>query len=254
MIQIIERFATQSPCWKTNVYQQSIGPEHPDADARYQQYYSSRHKLALHSLGCARASADYQSDKWNNPNNNSAIAHAVVDSNDGIARQNLRWDMRGWHCGTPGNNFMIGVEMGESDAIHYKGSTDKFEVLDMEKARRHCTTAYNGAVALFAELCLMFALDPAEDILSHKEAAAKGLAGAHTDPEHYWVGLGMAYTMDGFRAAVKRQMDAQNQGSGGKLYRIQVGAFHNSDYARAFLEEVQRHYPKAFMKTVDESE
>jgi len=208
-MEIIESFATLSPCWNTNIYQQGLAPD--KRDTRYNQYYNlfaqKKIKLMLHSLGCPRASADYQSQRWNVATNTSAIAHAVIDSNDGIARQNLRWDMRGWHCCDPGNNTHVGVEMCESDKIKYR--TDKpwlFDILDRPTVERHCRTAYNGAVELFAYLCNLFSLDPLKDICSHKEGHAMGIASNHGDPEHYWTGVGLGYTMDGFRADVKAAM------------------------------------------------
>lgn len=205
---IIERFATKSPCWKTNLQQQALPSE--KQDSRYREFYETQKPdLMLHSLGCARASADYQSDRWNQPDNNSAIAHAVVDSNDGDARQNLRWDMRGWHCGQPGNNRTIGVEMCESDQIEYydKSKPWLFRFKNKAKAQQHCKTAYQGAVELFAELCVMFALDPLKNILSHKEGHARGIASNHGDPEHYWDQMGLGYTMNGFRRDVKKKME-----------------------------------------------
>lgn len=214
---IIERFATKCPCWSTNLKQQALNPNDQQADSRYQQYYklfkSGKIKLMLHSLGCARADADYQSDRWNNENNTGGICHAVIDSNDGNARQNLRWDMRGWHCGGSANNTHIGVEMCESNYIKY-GSGAKFEILDKAKAQAHCKTAYNGAVELFAELCSMFGCDPMTDICSHKEGGKAGIASGHVDPEHYWTGLGMGYTMDKFRAAVAAKMAESASGGG----------------------------------------
>lgn len=218
-MKIIERFATKCPCWGTNLTQQGLSPSAPNADSRYQQYYklfkAKKIKLMLHSLGCARASADVQASKWDSATNSSAIAHAVIDSNDGDVRQTLRWDYRGWHCSTPGNNFCIGVEMCESDAIRYLKPGEpgykpaKFEVLDLAKAKRHAATTYASAVALFAFLCELTGADPASDILSHNEGGKQGIASGHVDPEHYWTQLGMPYTMDGFRADVAAALEAK---------------------------------------------
>lgn len=57
-------------------------------------------------------------------------------------------------------------------------------------------------------LCKQFNLDPLADgvILSHKEGCARGIASNHDDPEHLWNQLGMNYTMNTFRAAVKAAM------------------------------------------------
>lgn len=213
-MEIIQRFATKCPCWATNITQQGLTPS--KRDIRYNEYYQKFNAegpdLMLHSLGCARASADVQAAKWDVATNDNAIAHAVIDSNDGIARQTLRWDMRGWHCSSgpngSGNNTHIGVEMCESDQIVYR--TDKpwlFTIKDRAKAEAHCRTAYEGAVKLFADLCDLFHLDPMTRIISHKEGHQRGIASGHVDPEHYWTGLGMPYTMDTFRADVKRRME-----------------------------------------------
>ncbi len=57
-------------------------------------------------------------------------------------------------------------------------------------------------------LCKTYGLNPLADgvIISHKEGHARGIASNHGDPEHLWRGLGMSYTMDTFRSAVKAAM------------------------------------------------
>ena len=45
------------------------------------------------------------------------------------------------------------------------------------------------------------------DIISHAEGAKKGIASNHGDPEHYWRGLELSYTMDTFRKAVAAKME-----------------------------------------------
>lgn len=210
-MKIILRYATLCPCWSKNKAQQKLSPGDPGADSKYQEYYqrfaAGDFYLILHSLGCARASADYQSDRWNVATNNDAIAHAVIDSNDGNVRQNLEWGMYGWHVGSKGNKLSLGVEMCESDAIKYdQPKSWQFSILDEAKAKQHCRTTYNSAKELFAQLCVMFGLDPMTRILSHKEAWEKGIGGNHGDPENYWKGLNMDYTMDGFRADVAAMM------------------------------------------------
>lgn len=75
---------------------------------------------------------------------------------------------------------------------------------------------YQAAVELFAMLCKKFELDPMGDgvILSHAEGHKRGIASNHGDPEHLWRGLGMAYTMNGFRRDVKKAMTGGDGGSG----------------------------------------
>lgn len=244
-MKIIERWATKCPCWSTNLTQQGLPPEKRSSNynAYYQNFANHNIYLYLHSLGCARKSADYQADRWDVATNDNAIAHAVIDSEDGDVRQVLRWDMRGWHVGGTNNNLGIGVEMCESDAIRYIGTSAKFEVLDMAKARSHCTTAYNSAVELFAKLCIAFELDPATRILSHKEGGKRGIASGHVDPEHYWNGLGMGYTMDGFRSAVALKMNeiAQNGGGGSVGYLGFPDVEETDWYADALKWAVEKH-------------
>ena len=83
-----------------------------------------------------------------------------------------------------------------------------FTCSDPATAKAAATRTYNAAVELFAMLCKQFNLDPLANgvILSHKEGAARGIASNHGDPEHLWNQLGMGYTMNTFRAAVKAAM------------------------------------------------
>lgn len=60
-------------------------------------------------------------------------------------------------------------------------------------------------------LCKEYGLNPLTDIISHKEGHAKGIASNHGDPEHLWKGLGMSYTMDTFRQAVKAAMAGEEK-------------------------------------------
>ena len=58
-------------------------------------------------------------------------------------------------------------------------------------------------------LCEKYKLNPLGDgvIISHKEGHTRGVASNHGDPEHLWTQLGLPYTMDTFRKAVKAKMD-----------------------------------------------
>ena len=69
---------------------------------------------------------------------------------------------------------------------------------------------------LFAMLCKQYNLNPTADgvIVSHREGYSRGIASNHGDPEHLWNGLGMGYTMDGFRKAVKAAMGGSTAGGG----------------------------------------
>lgn len=197
-LNIVENFITKNDCYVSNVNR---------VDSRYRNFQDrGASGLMLHSVGCSQPSALVFAKGWNVPNKEVAV-HAFIDANeDGLVRQLLPWNFRAWHCGGAANNTHIGVEMCESGYITYTGA-NKFTVRDRTRAVADCQRAYHAAVELFAMLCKMLGLDPLRDICSHREGWYKGIASNHGDPEHYWNGLGMPYTMNGFRADVKKKLE-----------------------------------------------
>ena len=177
-------------------------------------YYTAGRKitpqgLMLHSVGCAQPSAEVFTKRWNSEDYTRACIHAFIDANTGDVHQTLPWEYRAPHGGGAVNNTHIGVEMCESSYIKYIGTSDRFTIIDKEKAWAHCTTAYKSAVELFAYLCKKYGLDPIADIISHNEGGKRGIASKHSDPEHYWTQLGIGYTMAGFRQDVKNAMNGK---------------------------------------------
>lgn len=83
-----------------------------------------------------------------------------------------------------------------------------FKVTNEADAKAVAKRTYEAAVELFAMLCKTYNLDPLGDgvIISHTEGHKRGIASNHGDPEHLWKGLGLPYTMNGFRADVKAAM------------------------------------------------
>lgn len=194
---LTQYFIVNNDCYQANVNKQ---------DSRYTTF-QTRGPLALmlHSVGCAQPQAMVFAKRWNKAGVQKAV-HAFIDANTGQVVQTMPWNYRAWHCGGSGNNTHIGVETCESAYIKYT-SANKFEILDRTKAVNDCMRAYHSTVELFAMLCKQWGLNPLTDICSHKEGWYKGIASNHGDPEHYWNGLGMNYTMDGFRQAVKIKME-----------------------------------------------
>lgn len=178
-MQIIPAFVTQNPL--------------------YQQYTRIQvRKLVLHSVGCPQPSAAVFARQWQTAR---YFAHAVLQA-DGTVYQVAPWDCRLMHVGAA-NAYSIGVEMTEPDCIRYTGGAT-FVCSDRARAVVQVTGTYNTAVALFAQLCTQFGLDPNKDIISHAEASAMGIGTNHADPEHLWRQLGMGCTMDGFRRDVAK--------------------------------------------------
>ena len=198
-MKLVESFITRNPCYGANM---------ANADYRYTTFQRRGPLgLVLHSVGCAQPSAEVFVKNWNNTSYNRACVHAFIDANTGTVYQCMPWNFRAWHVGGSANNTHIGVEMCEPSAIKYTTGA-KFTITDKEKAFKQCETAYKAAVELFAMLCNKYKLDPLKDgvILSHNECGKRGIGSGHVDPEHLWSGLGIGYTMDGFRNDVKKSM------------------------------------------------
>ena len=185
---LIQSFLTKNPCYTCG---RTITPT----------------GLMLDSVGCPQPSASVFVKNWNRADYNRACVHGFIDANTGDIHQTLPWSRRGWHAGGAANNTHIGVEMCEPACIKYTGGAT-FTCSDPATAKAAATRTYNAAVELFAMLCKQFNLDPLADgvIISHREGAARGIASNHADPEHLWNQLGMSYTMNTFRAAVKAAM------------------------------------------------
>ena len=178
-MQIIQAFAVKNKCY------QAGAPLYPQG-------------IMLHSVGCAQPSAAVFARSFNQyqPGGVSVCVHAFAQA-DGTVYQTLPWEMRGWHCGGAANNTHIGIEMTEPSAG-----------MAYAEAAAQITGTYRTAVALFAQLCETYGLDPLADgvIIGHAEGHRRGVASNHADPEYLWRQYGMGYTMDGFRAAVAEAM------------------------------------------------
>ena len=200
--------------------------------------------LMLHSVGCNQPNASVFLKNWNRPGV-AACVHGFIDGNTGVIYQTLPWNHRGWHGGGSSNNTHIGVEMCEPSQIKYTGGSS-FKCSDKAAARKVAERTYRAAVELFAYLCKEYKLNPLTQIVSHAEGYRKGIATNHGDPEHLWRGLGMSYTMDGFRKDVKAAMAGGSSPSGGgssnrTIYRVrkswkdeksQIGAFESLKNAK----------------------
>lgn len=190
-MQIIESILTKNPCYTAGRTITVKG-------------------LMLHSVGCPQPNAQVFIQNWNRPDYKSACVHGFIDGNTGIIYQTLPWNHRGWHGGGSSNNTHIGVEMCEPSCIKYtQGSS--FTCSDKAAAQASVKKTYNAAVELFAMLCKKYNLNPMKDIVSHREGHAIGIATNHGDPEHLWKGVGLNYTMDGFRADVKNNMESEDE-------------------------------------------
>ena len=186
-MEIIEAFAAKNKCYQAGAALVPRG-------------------LMLHSIGTPQPSAAALARYFDQyqPGGQSVCVHAFAQA-DGTVYQTLPWEMRGWHCGGSANNTHIGVEMTEPGAG-----------MAYAEAAAQITGTYRTAVALFAQLCGVYGLDPLADgvIIGHAEGHRRGVASNHADPEYLWRQYGMGYTMDGFRADVAEAMN-ENDGKEG---------------------------------------
>lgn len=211
--------------------------------------------LMLHSVGCPQPKASVFINSWNSASYDSACVHGFIDGDDGTVYQTLPWNHRGWHCGSgsrgSGNNTHIGVEMCEPACIKYTSGSN-FTCSDIAAAKAVAKRTYEAAVELFAMLCKQYGLNPTADgvILSHKEGHSRGIASNHGDPEHLWTQLGMGYTMDGFRRAVKAKMSGVSSGGSGTdgYTKIMGNAVATAEQMRAYIKAKN---PKAAQSVLD---
>ncbi len=196
--------------------------------------------LMLHSVGCPQPKASAFINSWNSPSHGSSCVHGFIDGNDGTVYQTLPWNHRGWHCGSgnkgSGNNTHIGVELCEPACIKYTAGSN-FTCSNLTEARAVAERTYKAAVELFAYLCKKYSLNPLADgvVISHKEGHRRGIASNHGDPEHLWAQLGMGYTMDSFRRAVKEAMGGASSGTDGYT-KIMGNAAATAEQMKAYLK------------------
>lgn len=166
--------------------------------------------LMLHSVGCAQPNPRVFVKNWNSASYDRACVHGFIGENEAIITlpclETAGKAMRAWHCGASGNNTHIGVEMCEPGNIKYTGGAS-FTCADLTTARSFVRKTTEQAVELFAQLCKFHGLNPMQDIVSHAEGHALGIASNHADPDHLWRGLGMDYNMDDFRRDVAERLE-----------------------------------------------
>lgn len=186
--------------------------------------------IMLHSVGVGQPKASVFVNNYNKSTCGVSV-HGFIDAITGDFYQTMPFNYRAGHCGSSANNTHIAIEMCEPSYIKYVNGAS-FTCSNIEKAREQAKTAYQGAVRVFAELCMMYNLNPDTDIISHNEGRLKGIASAHYDPEHLWKGLNIDYTMDGFREDVKKAMkkDEWKHNDKGYWYEYADGTYPKSEW------------------------
>ena len=211
--------------------------------------------LMLHSVGCPQPKASVFINSWNSPSYDNACVHGFIDGNDGTVYQTLPWNHRGWHCGSgskgSGNNTHIGVEMCEPACIKYTSGAN-FTCSDTATAKAVAKRTYEAAVELFAMLCKQYSLNPTADgvIISHREGHSRGIASNHGDPEHLWTQLGMGYTMDTFRQAVKAAMDGGSSAETSGYTKIMGNAVATAEQMKTYIQGKNPQVPQSVLDMI----
>ena len=171
----------------------------------------------LHSVGCSQPDPMVFIRNWNSPNFTYAGINGFIGADvTYITAPCLETPgrvKRMPHAGkAAGNNGYIGFEMCEPSSITYTTGAN-FKINNKSDAIAFTKKVYNNAVELFAELCKFHGKNPLTPgvIISHNEGGKQGIASGHVDPEHLWKGLGLSYTMDGFRKDVYNKMNEQEE-------------------------------------------
>ena len=177
-IDIVEAFTAKNKCY------QAGAPLRPQG-------------LMLHSIGTPQPSAAVLARYFDQyqPGGQSVCVHAFVQA-DGTVYQTLPWEMRGWHCGGTANSTHIGIEMTEPSAgVPYA------------EAAEQITGTYRAAVALFAQLCGDYGLDPlADGVIIGTQSGTTGFTYASGDFGDEKV-KGFTKTTDAVAALINGQVD-----------------------------------------------
>ena len=168
--------------------------------------------IMLHSVGCPQPNPSVFARSWNKSNMNVCV-HGFIGAEETVITLPYKPGeaIRGWHCGKGNKGSMndthLAFEMCEPANITYTSGAN-FICKDEEAARAMVEKATQNAITLFAQICKLYSFNPLEPgvIVSHSEGNKMGKASAHADPEHLWKQLDMNWTMDSFRAAVKKKM------------------------------------------------
>ncbi len=150
-------------------------------------------RLMVHSTACKGVMASSFLKTWNTyqPGGRSVCIHGFIDTTG--AYQTLPFNYRAYHCGGTCNNNAIGFELCEPSSYTDRETSMKI---------------INNAVEVYAHLCQLYGISP-DNIVSHKEGHAMGIASNHADTAHWWNQIG--YTMDDFRKAVKDTIKGTNR-------------------------------------------
>lgn len=231
-MKVITAYATKNDCFKAGqkmtpkgIVVHSTGANNPNL----KRYVDAPAEVGVNKYG----------NHWNNSAadmGRSVCVHSFIgyDINGDVAVANiLPYDICCW-----------GVGRGSKGSYNYNPAYIQFEMCEDDcKNKEYFKAVYKTAVEYCVFLCKTYNI-PVENIVSHKEAHAKGYGSNHGDPNNWWDNFGR--TMNDFRAAVKAGLTASNddvksesQPAEKTLYRVQTGAFKQKANADALAAKLK---------------
>ena len=143
--------------------------------------------VMIHSTATPGVMAADWYDRWNCSGIGKSV-HFFVDNKE--AWNYLPSNIRAAHAGQPANQMYISIEICE----------------DKTHSPAYFAAAWENAVELTAMLVRQYGFS-ADDVISHKEGAERGIATNHIDPTHWWGKY--ARTMEDFRSDVRKKLEGK---------------------------------------------
>ena len=229
-LEVLEAIATFSDCYKA-------GRKMPAGDPS---------GIVVHSTGANNpnlkryvnlpeiAGENIYQNYFGGPNSDDVTPHAVIGKDkNGEVRvvQILPYDICCWESGG-----------GSIGSYNFSPAYIQFEIAeDGLTDETYFEAAFDTAAQYCALLMSEFPAITLENVVSHKEANARGYASAHGDPENWLSKFGK--DMDWFREKVSGYLDAPDYPDAPddpqKFYRVQVGAFLDRENAEDYLEKLK---------------
>lgn len=237
-LNIIKQYYTNNPCLRAGATCKKIG-------------------IQVHSIGTAQSSASILYNSMNRMDYMAGV-HYLIDSQNGDVIQTMPENIRSWCDGGYGNDYLISIEICESNYMEYTGGAS-YKILDAARFKEDIALGYQQAVKLCADICTRYGWNPESTlpsglklISSHDEGRRAGLSTAHVDPTHLWKNT--SFNMDTFRREVYNLVKgiAANQVPDTSVYyKVQCGAYSEEENAEMLKEKlIKAGFVDAFVKRI----
>lgn len=202
--------------------------------------------VTVHNTGLINVKNTTMSEQYTratvNGNMGTVRVHYYVD--DAEAWHNLPDDWQSWHAGQKGKADKNGSEAGNAQTISIEcimGGSSGYEKAEDNCARLAAYLLYSNGLTI-------------DKLFTHNywcnvRSGRKGGAGYlnRLDDGYKGCPIYIRPHWDKFRATVWEYMTQLAGNEKKELYRIQLGAYSERKYAEAYLKEVRKTFPNAFI-------